>query len=99
MPIYDYQCTSCDHELETIQKISAAPLTDCPACQKPTLRKKVSAAAFRLSGSGWYETDFKKQDKQKNITKKETQPSKTTKTTTSTTKNKNSSSSTTTKKG
>ncbi len=74
MPIYDYQCTSCNHELETIQKISAAPLTDCPACQKPTLRKKVSAAAFRLSGSGWYETDFKKQDKQKNITKKDSQP-------------------------
>ncbi len=91
MPIYDYQCTSCDHELETLQKISAAPLIDCPVCQKPTLRKKVSAAAFRLSGSGWYETDFKKQDKQKNITKKESQPT--------TAKSKNSSSSTTTKKG
>jgi len=93
MPIYDYQCTSCDHELETLQKISAAPLTDCPSCQKPTLRKKVSAAAFRLSGSGWYETDFKKQDKQKNIAKKENKPS------TATAKNKSKSASTKTKKG
>ena len=71
MPIYDYQCTSCNHELEALQKISAALLTECPACKKPTLRKKVSAAAFRLSGSGWYETDFKKQDQQKNIATKE----------------------------
>jgi len=86
MPIYDYGCTACNHELESLQKISADPLTDCPACQKPTLRKKVTAAAFRLSGSGWYETDFKK-DNQRNIVKKEK--------TTTTTKN----NSTTTKKG
>ena len=95
MPIYDYQCTSCNHELEILQKISAAPLTDCPACQKPTLRKKVSAAAFRLSGSGWYETDFKKQDQQKNITKKESKPT----TAKSKNKSKSNSPSTKTKKG
>ena len=70
MPIYDYQCTSCGHELETIQKISDSPLTDCPACNKSDLKKKVTAAAFRLSGSGWYETDFKT-GKQKNVAKKD----------------------------
>ncbi|MCW2267732.1 Zinc ribbon domain protein [compost metagenome] len=59
MPMYDYQCASCDHHMEVLQKISAAPLTDCPACQKPELKKLISAPGFRLGGTGWYETDFK----------------------------------------
>jgi putative FmdB family regulatory protein len=59
MPIYEYQCTKCKHQLETIQKMSDPPLADCPACGDSTLRKMVSAASFRLKGSGWYETDFK----------------------------------------
>ena len=59
MPIYEYQCQSCDHVLERLQKISDAPLVDCPSCGKPTLKKFVTAGAFRLSGGGWYETDFK----------------------------------------
>ncbi len=59
MPIYEYQCTLCDKELEALQKISESPLQDCPACGEPTLKKKISAAAFRLKGGGWYETDFK----------------------------------------
>ncbi len=63
MPIYEYQCKSCGHELEKIQKMSDAPLTDCPACGQPALFKKVSAAGFRLKGGGWYETDFKKDGK------------------------------------
>lgn len=59
MPIYEYQCDACDHGFEALQKISDPLLTDCPACEKQSLRKKVSAAAFRLKGGGWYETDFK----------------------------------------
>ena len=59
MPIYEYQCKACGHELEALQKISDDPLRDCPACSQPELRKKISAAAFRLKGGGWYETDFK----------------------------------------
>ncbi|MCB1706671.1 MAG: zinc ribbon domain-containing protein [Halioglobus sp.] len=59
MPIYEYQCEACHEQLEALQKISDAPLLDCPHCGKPALKKKVSAAAFRLKGSGWYETDFK----------------------------------------
>lgn len=59
MPIYEYQCQDCDKELEVLQKISDSPLQDCPDCGEPTLKKKVSAAAFRLKGGGWYETDFK----------------------------------------
>ncbi len=59
MPIYEYRCESCGHQLEALQKLSDAPLTDCPACQQPQLRKQVSAAGFRLKGGGWYETDFK----------------------------------------
>ena len=56
MPLYDYQCASCEHRMEVLQKISAAPLTDCPA---PALKKLLSVPGFRLSGNGWYETDFK----------------------------------------
>lgn len=59
MPIYEYRCENCGHEKEAIQKFSDEPLTDCPECQKPALKKRVSAPSFRLSGSGWYETDFK----------------------------------------
>jgi putative FmdB family regulatory protein len=59
MPIYEYQCQACHEQFEALQKISDAPLLDCPQCGKPALKKKVSAAAFRLKGSGWYETDFK----------------------------------------
>ena len=63
MPIYEYQCAACGELHEALQKISDPPLTDCPACGKAALRKKVSAVAFRLKGSGWYETDFKSGDK------------------------------------
>ena len=67
MPIYEYRCESCGHEFEKMQKLADAPLTDCPACGRPTLKKLISAAGFRLKGSGWYETDFKKGDKKKNL--------------------------------
>jgi putative FmdB family regulatory protein len=70
MPIYEYQCEKCDYALEAIQKMSDEPLTDCPECGTDGLRKLVSASAFRLKGSGWYETDFKN-DKQKNLAKGE----------------------------
>lgn len=59
MPIYEYQCQSCGHEMEALQKMSDPVLTDCPACNKAELKKKISAAGFRLKGNGWYETDFK----------------------------------------
>jgi len=68
MPIYEYRCAECGHELEKLQKISDAPLTECPACGKPALQKLVSAAGFRLKGGGWYETGFKS-GKKKNIAK------------------------------
>ncbi len=59
MPIYEYQCQVCGHELEVLQKLRDDPLVDCPDCGKSSLKKKVSAAGFRLKGGGWYETDFK----------------------------------------
>ena len=59
MPIYEYQCESCQHQLEALQKMADAPLSDCPRCDQPSLKKLISAAAFKLTGSGWYETDFK----------------------------------------
>ncbi|HKJ18232.1 MAG TPA: zinc ribbon domain-containing protein [Xanthomonadales bacterium] len=59
MPIYEYRCNSCGHQLEKIQRMSDDPLTDCPSCEKSALRRLISPAGFRLKGSGWYETDFK----------------------------------------
>ena len=66
MPFYDYRCYACGHELEAMQKISDPPLRECPACGKKGLKKQLSAAGFRLKGSGWYETDFKS-GKKKNL--------------------------------
>ena len=67
MPIYEYVCTECDNAHEALQKLSDSALIDCPACAKPALKKLISAPQFRLSGSGWYETDFKSSN-QKNLT-------------------------------
>lgn len=67
MPIYEFSCEACGHRQEALQKINDEPLTVCAACNQPTLKKMVSAAGFRLSGSGWYETDFKG-SKKKNLT-------------------------------
>lgn len=63
MPIYEYVCQSCGEPLEKLQKMADAPLTDCPSCGQAALKRKVSAARFRLSGGGWYETDFKSDGK------------------------------------
>ncbi|NLS56052.1 FmdB family zinc ribbon protein [Hafnia alvei] len=59
MPIYEYACSECNHQLEKLQKMADAPLVDCPECGRPTLKKRVSAAGFQLKGTGWYATDFK----------------------------------------
>jgi putative FmdB family regulatory protein len=59
MPIYAYKCGSCGHAKDVLQKISDAPLTDCPECGKATFSKQLTAAGFQLKGSGWYATDFK----------------------------------------
>jgi putative FmdB family regulatory protein len=76
MPIYEYECTACGHRLEAIQKMSDDPLVDCGACNKSALKKLVSAPAFRLKGSGWYETDFKGGNK-KNVVKEKSDSSST----------------------
>ncbi len=66
MPIYEYRCQSCGHELEKLQRMNDAALIDCPECGKSALKRLVSAAGFRLKGAGWYETDFKKSN-QRNL--------------------------------
>ena len=84
MPIYEYKCSKCEHQFEMIQRFSDNPIEICPACNKKTVQKLVSAPSFRLKGGGWYETDFKTGSK-KNIvdTKDEnsTQPKEKSKTT------------------
>jgi len=68
MPFYEYQCKSCGHTLEAMQKVNDAPLRKCPDCGKSQLTRLMSAPVFRLKGGGWYETDFKgDQDNKKNL--------------------------------
>ena len=68
MPFYEYQCRSCGHELEAMQKVSDSPLRKCPECGKSQLTRLMSAPVFRLKGGGWYETDFKgDKDSQRNL--------------------------------
>lgn len=66
MPIYEYACKACGFEKDVLQKLSDEPLTECPSCEEQAFSKRISAAGFRLKGSGWYETDFKT-GKKKNL--------------------------------
>lgn len=59
MPIYAYKCESCGHAKDVLQKMSDAPLSECPACGAPSFCKQLTAAGFQLKGSGWYVTDFR----------------------------------------
>lgn len=85
MPIYEYRCETCGHELETFQKVSDFALQECPACKNKTLKRLISASAFHLKGSGWYVTDFKGKQNQKQDS---TEPAKTTESTTAPTEKK-----------
>lgn len=60
MPIYEFECQACSEAFERLQKLSDPDPAECPACGEPRVRRLVSAPSFRLAGSGWYETDFKK---------------------------------------
>lgn len=71
MPIYEYQCGQCGHRLESFEKMTDTPLTECPVCGKPTLQKLISAAGFQLKGTGWYATDFRNKGKPAAATPKE----------------------------
>ncbi|HKV64915.1 MAG TPA: zinc ribbon domain-containing protein [Rhodanobacteraceae bacterium] len=65
MPIYVFRCSSCGEKFERLQKLSDSDPDVCPHCgERETVQRQVTAPAFRLSGSGWYETDFKS-DKEK----------------------------------
>lgn len=62
MPTYPYICKACQHECEAFQKITDAPLTQCPKCGEQSLQRGIGGgnAVFRFQGSGFYETDYKK---------------------------------------
>lgn len=68
MPIYAFQCTECGHPFDRLQKMSDPDPEACPSCGAHAVKRQVTAPSFRLSGSGWYETDFKKDgDKKRNL--------------------------------
>lgn len=69
MPIYAFQCSTCGHAFDRLQKLSDPDPEKCPECGAETVKRQITAPSFRLSGSGWYETDFKKDgDKKRNLT-------------------------------
>ncbi|KFN43106.1 FmdB family zinc ribbon protein [Arenimonas oryziterrae] len=71
MPIYAFECGSCGHRFDRLQKLSDPDPTDCPDCGAPQVRRQLTAPSFRLAGGGWYETDFKKDgDKKRNLVDK-----------------------------
>lgn len=65
MPIYEYECRKCGHAFDVLQKVSDGALRKCPECGALQLQRLVSAPQFRLKGTGWYETDFKKDGKRR----------------------------------
>ncbi len=65
MPIYAFECTACGHDFDRLQKLSDPDPAECPACAQPQVRRRLTAPQFRLSGGGWYETDFKKDGEKK----------------------------------
>lgn len=68
MPIYEYVCAGCGQKSDHLMRLSDPDPTECPTCGPATMVRAVSAPSFRLSGSGWYETDFKKDgDKKRNL--------------------------------
>ena len=68
MPIYEFQCRSCNHVWDELQKSSDPDPDTCPNCTNPVVVRRMTAAAFRLKGAGWYETDFKKEgDTKRNL--------------------------------
>lgn len=68
MPIYAFECTSCGHQFDKLQKLSDPDPSHCPSCSTASVKRQVTAPVFRLAGSGWYETDFKKDgDKKRNL--------------------------------
>ena len=69
MPIYAFECTGCGHHFERLQRLSDADPSQCPECNSAQVRRQLTAPSFRLSGAGWYETDFKK-DGKRNLAEK-----------------------------
>ncbi|AVP98695.1 transcriptional regulator [Ahniella affigens] len=68
MPIYEYECQTCGHVFDHLQKLSDPDPTQCERCHQGPIQRRVTAPSFRLAGSGWYETDFKKSgDKKRNL--------------------------------
>lgn len=77
MPTYAYRCRSCGHQFDEWQKISDEPLTRCPSCHNDTLVRVIDGGAGLIfKGSGFYLTDYKKNDSKKTTdTTEERKPS------------------------
>lgn len=72
MPIYEFECAACGNRFDRLQKLSDPDPTVCPSCGAERVSRRLTAPAFRLAGSGWYETDFKKDsDKKRNLADKD----------------------------
>jgi putative FmdB family regulatory protein len=59
MPLYEYQCDTCAHRFEVIQKYSDPHIEVCPKCGGP-VKKLFSSPAIQFKGTGFYITDYGK---------------------------------------
>ncbi|PKN29899.1 MAG: FmdB family transcriptional regulator [Deltaproteobacteria bacterium HGW-Deltaproteobacteria-21] len=79
MPIYEYECRKCGHQMEVWQKFSDTPLAKCELC-RGKLKKIISQNTFHLKGTGWYVTDYSSKSGSQNAKKKESPSSEAKKT-------------------
>lgn len=64
MPTYEYQCKQCGHQLEELQSFTEASLVRCPNCNTDNLARILSSGSGLIfKGSGFYLTDYKKENK------------------------------------
>ena len=62
MPLYEYECATCGHRTEVIQRVGAPPIGACSECGGK-MKRLLSAPAFQFKGTGWYVTDYARKDK------------------------------------
>jgi len=82
MPIYVYRCDTCGLTFERRQRMTEAPLTDCPECDGH-VRRVIQPVGIVFKGSGFYVTDNRSKSSTALPGKKESDSNKKTETKTS----------------
>ena len=57
MPTYGYECKVCEHQFETLQKMTDEPVKECPKC-KGEVRRLLFPVGIVFKGSGFHINDY-----------------------------------------